>query len=99
MPLLLRILLIIRFLFNMKSKVIAIQGNETMDGQANWEASQVSDADRFSQEANGTNGNKAAKSFDVYLKRKEIRATTRKMAKQKVSSLNKKTSEKEILST
>ena len=85
--------------FNMKSKVIAIQGNETMDGQANWEASQVSDADRFSQEANGTNGNKTAKSFDVYLKRKEIRATTRKMAKQKVSSLNKKTSEKEILTT
>ncbi len=85
--------------FNMKSKVIAIQGNETMDGQANWEASQTSDANRFSQEANDTNGNQTAKSFDVYLKRKEIRATTRKMAKQKVSSLNKKTSEKEILST
>ena len=99
MPLLLRILLIIRFLFNMKSKVIAIQGNETMDGQSNWEASQISDADRFSQKANDTNGNKTLKSFDVYLKRKKIRAVARKTAKQKVSSLNKKTSEKELLTT
>ena len=85
--------------FNIKSKVIAIQGNETMDGQANWEASQVSDANRFSQEANDTNGNQTAKSFDVYLKRKEIRAAAKKAAKQKVSILNKKTSEKEILTT
>jgi hypothetical protein len=85
--------------FNMKSKVIAIQGNETMDGQANWEASQTSDAERFSQESNDTNRNKTAKSFDVYLKRKEIRAAAKKAAKQKVSILNKKTSEKEILTT
>jgi len=67
--------------FNMKSKVIAIQGNETMDGQSNWEASQISDADRFSQEANDINGNKTLKSFDVYLKRKKIRAVARKTAK------------------
>ena len=85
--------------FNMKSKVIAIQGNETMDGQSNWEASQISDADRFSQEANDINGNKTLKSFDVYLKRKKIRVEARQTAKKKVPSLNKKISEKEILST
>ena len=85
--------------FNMKSKVIAIQGNEIMDGQANWEASQISDAERFSQAADGINGNKTVESFDAYLKRKEIRATARKTAKQKVFSLNKKISEKELLTT
>ena len=83
----------------MKSKVIAIQGNKTMNGQSNWEASRISDADRFSQEANDTNGNKTLKSFDVYLKRKKIRAEARQTAKKKVPSLNKKISEKEILST
>ena len=70
-----------------------------MDGLVNWEASTTSDAERFSQERNSVKGDKNLKSFDVYLKRKEIRATTRKMAKEKVSSLNKKTSEKEILTT
>ena len=35
-----------------KDKAIAIQGNETMDGLVNWEASQTSDAERFSQNNN-----------------------------------------------
>ena len=81
-----------------EQKIIHIQGNEVMDGLVNWENSS-SDGERFSQEANDTKGNKTVKSFDVYLKSKEIRATARKTAKQKVSSLNKKISEKELLTT
>jgi hypothetical protein len=81
-----------------EQKINHIQGNEIMDGLVNWENSS-SDGERFSQEANGTKRNKAVKSFDVYLKRKEIRATAKKTAKQKVSSLNKKKSEKELLTT
>ena len=49
----------------MKSKVIAIQGNETMDGQANWEASPAEDGDRFSKDAYEPNENKDKKSFLV----------------------------------
>ena len=83
--------------FNVKSKVIAIQGNETMDGQANWEATQVGDGERFSQETNGTNnGNKTLKNFDNYLKRKEIRATTKKTARKKSADQNKEILEKEL---
>ena len=52
--------------------------NEIMDGLVNWESSQTGDSERFSQEANDTNGNKTVKSFDVYLKRKEIRAAAKK---------------------
>ena len=68
----------------MKSKVIAIQGNETMDGQVNWESSPTSDADRFSQNS-FSNGNKtkSTKSFDSYLKRKKIRADAMKLAQSK----------------
>ena len=71
---------------NVKSKVIAIQGNETMDGQVNWEASTTSDADRFSQ---GTNYNgetgKTTKSFDAYLERKKITALAKKAVRENKS--------------
>ena len=73
---------------NMKSKVIAIQGNETMDGQVNWESSVASDADRFSQNS-FSNGNKtkSTKSFDSYLKRKKHRAEEKKLLKTKEAIL------------
>jgi radical SAM superfamily enzyme YgiQ (UPF0313 family) len=67
--------------FNVKSKVITIQGSETMDGLVNWEASTTSDAERFSQERNSAKENKNLKNFDVYLRRKEIRAAARKANK------------------
>ena len=41
------------------------------------------DGDRFSQQAEITNGNKNPKSFENYLKRKEARAAARRTAKQK----------------
>jgi len=66
---------------NLKSKIIAIQENETMDGQVNWESSTTSDADRFSQNSsNNGNNTKSTKNFDSYLKRKAIRAQTKKEA-------------------
>ena len=65
---------------NVKSKVITIQESETMDGLVNWEASTTSDAARFSQERNSAKGDKNLKSFDVYLRRKEIRAAAKKQA-------------------
>ena len=52
-----------------------------MDGLVNWEASTTSDAERFSQERNSAKGDKNLKSFDVYLRRKEIRAAAKKQAK------------------
>ena len=65
--------------FNAKSKVITIQGNETMDGQVNWESAPTSDADRFSQNSfNNGNKTKSTKSFDSYLKRKKLRAEEKK---------------------
>ena len=75
--------------FNAKSKVITIQGNETMDGQVNWESSTTSDADRFAQGVNH-NGkvSKTTKSFDVYLERKKTTAIAKKIAKNKVVNFN-----------
>jgi radical SAM superfamily enzyme YgiQ (UPF0313 family) len=70
-------------LINNKSKNINAQGNEIMDGLVNWENSQTFDADRFSQEANDTNGNENLKSFDIYLKRKTSRAIAKKATKEK----------------
>ena len=66
-----------------------------MDGMVNWEASSTSDAERFSQDDNGTKGNKNLENFDVYLKRKEIRAVAKKATKKKCVNLNKKVLEKE----
>jgi radical SAM superfamily enzyme YgiQ (UPF0313 family) len=84
--------------FNKKSKIIAIQGNETMDGLVNWESSHTGDAERFSQNenSNGTNANKTTKSFNVYLKRKENRAAEKKVVSGKVANLNEKILEKEL---
>ena len=67
----------------MKSKDMNIQVSETMDGLVNWEASSTSDADRFAQEYSDTKGNKNLKNFDVYLKRKEIRAAAKKATKKR----------------
>jgi hypothetical protein len=69
--------------FNPKEKAIAIQGNEGMDGQVNWESSQFYDAERFSLESpnNNNNGAKNTNSFDIYLKRKEMRAAAKKAAR------------------
>ncbi len=71
---------------NVKSKVIAIQGNETMDGMVNWEASTTSDADRFSQESGQNLESKSTKSFDEYLQKKEIRAKLKIEAKKSKST-------------
>jgi anaerobic magnesium-protoporphyrin IX monomethyl ester cyclase len=71
-----------QFKFN-KSKQIAIQGNEHMDGLVNWEASVSGDADRFSMNGNTENVTKNLKNFDNYLKKKEVRAAAKKAAKQK----------------
>ncbi len=68
---------------NVKSQVIAIQGNETMDGMVNWEATS-SDADRFTTDQNNKNGsNKSTKAFDNYLTRKKERAEKKALAKKK----------------
>ena len=79
-----------------KAKAITLEGKEVMDGLVNWESIQTGDSERFSQEVNDTNGNKTAKSFDVYLKRKEIRDITKKTARAKVANLEKKIPEKEL---
>jgi len=64
-----------------KAKAITVQGN--MDGLVNWESSQTGDAERFSQEINRTNGksNSGEKSFENYLKKKEIRMEAKKAAR------------------
>ena len=55
-------------------KKISSQGNEVMDGMVNWEGSQSSDGDRFSQDANiESNVDKNLKCFDDYLKKKQKR--------------------------
>ena len=73
-----------------KAKSITLEGKEIMDGLVNWESIQTEDSERFSQEVNDTNGNKTVKSFDVYLKRKEIRDIAKKTARVKVANLEKK---------
>ena len=69
---------------DVKSKVITSQGSETMDGLVNWKASTTSDDERFLQERNGAKGDKNLKSFDVYLRRKEIRAAAKKTGKKEL---------------
>ena len=81
---------------SIKLKAIAIEGSEIMDGLVNWESSEAGDSERFSQEANHTNGNNTVKSFDVYLKRKEIRDIAKKTARAKVANLEKKIPGKEL---
>jgi hypothetical protein len=74
---------------NQHTKAKASQGNKkyyasgAMDGTGadptkglvNWESSQTGDAERFSQDINRTNGkrNSGTKSFENYLRKKEIR--------------------------
>ena len=70
-----------------------------MDGMVNWESSQVGDSARFSQKINGSNKNKDIKSFEKYLKKKEIRAAARKLARKKATNQNKKVLEKELPAT
>ena len=66
-----------------------------MDGLVNWESSQTGDSERFSQEANYIkNEKKTPKSYDIYLKRKEIRDIAKKTARAKVANLEKKIPEK-----
>ena len=72
---------------NIEQKAIYMQGNEIMDGMVNWENSS-SDGERFSQEANNTKRNKTVKSFDVYLKRKEVRSAAKKAAKKKATNIS-----------
>ena len=79
-----------------KAKAITLEGKEVMDGLVNWESIQTEDSERFSQEVNDTNGNKTVKSFDVYLKRKEIRDIAKKTARAKVANLEKKIPGKEL---
>jgi len=52
-------------------------------GLVNWESSTTGDAERFSQDANQTNGksNGGEKSFENYLKKKEIRMAAKKAAR------------------
>ncbi len=59
-------------------KKIASQGNEVMDGMVNWEGSQTSDGDRFSQNTDQSNNRKKSlKCFDEYLKKKQKRKDLR----------------------
>ena len=81
-----------------ETKTTAAQGNEVMDGLVNWENSST-DAERFSQNVNHTNGNKTTESFDIYLKRKEARVLARMAIKEKVANQKEKTSKKELLIT
>ena len=68
---------------NVKSKVMQIQGNETLDGMVNWEASTTSDADRFSQNDDKSNLNNGTKCFDNYLEKKRKREKFKLEAKKK----------------
>ena len=72
--------------FDIKSKAIAIEGNETMDGLVNWESSQTGDGERFSQRKNYSTENKILKSFDAYLNKKALRAAAKKAAKKELST-------------
>ena len=71
---------------NMKPKAIVLEGNEVMDGMVNWEGSQVGDGNRFSQEKSSHNRIKGTESFDIYLKRKKIKAETKKLAREKTNN-------------
>jgi len=77
---------------NMKPKAINVEGNEVMDGMANWESSQVGDGDRFSQKNKGNVGQKSTKNFDTYLKIKASRAQARKEALKAKSTSKKQSS-------
>jgi len=72
-----------------KQRDTSNRGNSHVDGMTNWENSS-SDAERFSQQGIATNGNgvKSLKSFDIYNKRKEKRAATKKAGRRKLLSLN-----------
>jgi hypothetical protein len=72
--------------FNIKSKAIAIEGNETMYGLVNWESSQTEDGERFSDKKNYSTENKTLKSFDDYLNKKALRAVAIKAAKKGLST-------------
>jgi len=72
--------------FNIKSKAIAIEGNETMYGLVNWESSQTEDGERFSDKKNYSTENKTLKSFDDYLNKKALRAVAKKAAKKGLST-------------
>jgi len=71
-----------------------------MDGLVNWKSMQAEDSDRFSQGASQTNKRKKTpKSFEAYLKKKEIRDIAKKAAREKATNPNKKILEKELLTT
>ena len=90
-----------------KAKVVSINGSKG-DGKiaveqkydsanaVNWENTS-SDGERFSQQSNIEDGKKTLNSYEIYLKRKTIRAAAKKAAKSKVTNLNKKKLEKELL--
>lgn len=77
---------------NMKPKAVALEGNEVMDGMVNWEGSQVGDGERFSKVDEVNNGLKGTESFDIYLKKKRIRAEAKKLAKSKSKTQKKELS-------
>ena len=66
--------------------------NQSIEGTKNWENSITGDGDRFSQDHQSNNGNKNIKSFENYLKRKEVRAKARKDKNQKPLNSNKTSS-------
>jgi len=72
---------------DVKSKVAQIQGNETMDGMVNWEASTTADGDRFSQNGSSNNKTKSTKSFDDYLLKKAARAKLKNEERKKRQSI------------
>ena len=53
-----------------------------MDGLVNWEGSQTSDGDRFSQNFSNGEKKKSLRSFAIYLERKEKRAAEKLLKKQ-----------------
>jgi radical SAM superfamily enzyme YgiQ (UPF0313 family) len=86
--------------FEKKSKSASGSGNElnvdkknqSVEETTNFDASKTTEGERFSQCFQSTNENKNKKSFEIYLKRKEARATAKRSANKKVTNPEKTSS-------
>ena len=73
-----------------KQKDKTNRGNEVLDGMTNWENTSV-DGERFSQQISNSKGNKSLRSFDEYIVRKEARAATKKIERERLAKVKKAT--------
>ena len=71
-----------------KQKNKTNRGNAIQDGMTNWENTSV-DGERFSQQISGGKGNKSLRSFDEYIVRKEARAATKKIERERLTKVKK----------